>query len=847
MKWGLRGALVLLVLCAAWPFIRRPPQTTPIPERVGWTSSATPSVAFALNSANRLEYSLPGGTGRIKLLINATLPPDVLSAGGLEPPGKPRPFQVEVELLDRSGTVRMKQTWDFLAEVQVYRDPSSAQLRSRMFYLDRNGVPSTTCEIGLELPQIQRLRTLRLKLVQADPAIQDFIVRAYCPETGSRNLQAHGWDRLADSIRAQLLSGNVYPEGLLREQEKRNLLSTIWKPLAPNSSWGPRPEQRQVYQVLENLLPEPGAAYEPSGLKLDSSRQAILHLPMAGGRFKLRIAASEAMTNRGKPSVLRLRWVGPGPGNLQFRTHAWTGETLEVESPFPGGYLIAESDRAGHLRAWQIHPSGAQEITPEAEHLGCVRLEVGEEVHFAVHPEGPLPFRIDLRQILPQPDLRTVPMWIYRDQITARWPTLDPHRSPASYRIHDATGKVIAQGKLPLDPWLSPLEDLPAAFSPARVSLPAATTLLLPATARRVSVRHEPSERPTPSILVSAFNRPADLPRLRTLPDDFYRFDTRETWVPTWFTLAPENLDGWLRSKRWTLLRTQSLPDAGDDGLLSGAYEIDPLPLETALTAQEILTPRPPQALPARGEGLPSYYREIRPGKEQLLALRGLPEQKALRPSLLRIGPSPTAPVSVEWNGRLLPVFFPGAPIQERFLPPVPPGTRTLKIPDHGTGRYFVNHLWPEPGDWLRRQAYRCGTSRTLVFLHERKGRIEESLNLGAFVPTDAASPVVIRLRLIGPGPASGLPLPSLTSTDRRFRLLPQTNDKAILLDGASTTLLSMPTAALPLGSDLPPGRYRVECTLESGPASYLTLSRSQKGWRPKTLMTQEPLIGRTP
>lgn len=841
---------MLLVLCAAWAgwtLYRKPSRTTPIPERVGWTSTATPSVAFVLASANRLEYSLPGGTGRIKLLLNANLPAGTLSVRSAEQPPGPSPFQVEVELLDRSGTVQMKRTWDFLADIQAYRDPSSGQLRSRMFYLDRDGVPSITCEIGLELPQVQRPRALRLRLVQADSAIQDLIVRAYCPETGSENLQAHGWDRLADPLRAQLLSGNVYPEGLLRDQEKRNLLSTIWKPLAPNSSWGPRPEQRQVYQVLENLMPEPGAAYEPSGLKLDSSRQGVLHLPMAGGRFRIRITAKEASANHEEPPFLRLHWIGPGPGHLQSRTHPWRGETLEVRSLYPGGYLIAESNRAGYLRAWQIQPTGEQEITPEPEQLGCVRLEAGEEVDFAVHPEGPIPFRIDLRQMLPRPDLRTVRTWIYRDQITARWPILDPNRSRAAYRIHDASGKVIAQGKLPLDPWLSPLEDLPAAFSPARVSLPATTTLLIPQAARRVTVRHETSEGPTPPILVAAFNRPADLPRLRTLPDDFYRFDTRETRVPAWFTVTPENLDGWLRGKRWALLRTQSLPDAGDDGLLSGAYEIDPLPPETGLTAQEVLAPRPRQTLPARVEGLPSYYRELRPGTEHLLALRGFPEQKALRPSLLRIGPPPTAPELVEWNGRLLPAFSPGAPIQERLLPPVPPGTRPLRIPGQGTGRYFVNHLWPGPGDWIRRPAYRCGTGRTLAFLHERKGWIEESLNLSGFIPAATASSVVVRLRLVGPGPAPALPLPGLTQTDRRFRLHPQSDEMGILLDGASSALLVMPTAALVLGSDLPPGRYRVECTLESGPASYLALSRSQKDWRPKTLETQEPLIGRTP
>lgn len=829
--------------------------TSVLPDRMAWMAKASASATFVLDPSHRLEYSVPNSQGQLRLLINANLNPELLTEGLSEgSPKRARAFRVEIEELGAWGHPIRRQDWRFLAKVQTFRDPEQGTLRTLLFYPTRPWIPSGTCEVKVDIPPARRLRTLRLRLVEADPEIHDLVVRAYTSSLASLGHQDRGWEHLDERFRAQLISGNVYPEGLLRDQEKRNLLELQWQPLAPNSSWRQRPLERVVYRALTPMNPEVGTAYEPQGLRVDATRLAVFHLPMAGGGLRLEArawdgpSAGSAAGPQQLRSFLKLHWVGLGLGNRKSQSHPWPGQTLMVEGAYQGGYLIAEANRPGYLRAWMKAPQGEVEITPPPASLGTALLGPGQEVSYSVPPAGsdPLALRLEVRQILRNPDLGTLKPWLDRDQISARWPLLSSRGSAVSLEILDGQDRTIHRASLPQDSGLSPLEDLPKSFQPARLSLPVSTALLLPPAARRVriAVALDPLN---PPVLVAAYNRPQSLPGVRVVPDDFYRFDTRETRFPEWYGLDPERLDRLIRDKRWIPVRTQSLPDAEEEGILSGAYELDPLEPQGGTFAREVLLPRKSWGLPPRVDGLNAYYREVRPGTASPVRLQARTGLQALRPTLLRIGAPQAAPFALEWDGKAAQQMPPPLAIQETLLPPQAPGSHRLRILGGGPGRFFLNHQWPGPEDWTKRLAYPCEPGRTLSFLHTRITSLPETLTLGFFTHARSAGDVTLHLRIVGPDPVCSRLQPTLTRMARLFRARALPSKAGFLLHGEGAALWAAPLASLSLGPDLPPGSYRVECRIESGPAGYLILSRSQAGVRPKAQVDQEPLLGASP
>lgn len=845
----LLGVLAVVAL-TAWRVNRRLKTPSPVdPARIAWTAKALPSVAFVLDASQALEYSVPDGSRVLRLLFNADLPPGILEEGlRADRPRRPRPYRVEIEETDYRGRLLARRTWTFLADVTPYRDPVDKGLRASLFYLDRDSVPSSTREILLEVREPQRVQGVRLKLLPSDGDVRDVIVRAYSPIAASPTRLGHGWDRLADPIRAQLLAGNVYPEGLLREDEKRNLLSRPWEPLAPNSSWGPRPREVLVYQRLDALEAEPGTDYEPQGVKVDATRQAVIPLPRAGARVRLEVRAwptPPARSSERMPvDTVDLHWVGAGPGQRSFRRLPWPDPILSLETPYEGGYLLLSASRPGFVRAWRRADQGEEEITPVPEQLGCALLEPGQELVYTLPPslDRSLPFRLDLRRILTDPSGLTARIWVSRSQISERWPMLRAQGSPVTYELLDVSGRALQTGSLPVDQELSPFEALPPSFGSWRLALPATTTLLTPPAARHVKVSLKPGTVP---VLVTAFDHAPDAPRLQVVPDDFFRFDTRESRIPDWFPVRPEGVELLTRHKRWVPLRTQPLPEVGAEAALEEPFELDPLRPLDGIPARELMAPNEMKGLPPREDGLTSYFREIRPGREELLTFRARAGVQALRPSLLWMAPKSPASGTLSLDGLPQVQFKTLAPFQEVLLPPIAPGARRLHL--EAGGRVFVSHVWPSPQDWVKRLGHPIGPGQVRSFAHTRPASLREGLTLRFCAAAAPGKEAVLALRILGPVPPTGSLHPSLTATERRFRFRLEPGRAAHLLHGAAPTLAQGPLLPVNLGPDLPPGAYRLECRLESGTAGFLSISRSQRGSRPKTLMDRDAILGEAP
>jgi hypothetical protein len=167
-------------------------------------------------------------------------------------------------------------------------------------------------------------------------------------------------------------------------------------------------------------------------------------------------------------------------------------------------------------------------------------------------------------------------------------------------------------------------------------------------------------------------------------------------------------------------------------------------------------------------------------------------------------------------------------------LPPIPRDrakqARRLFIGLAGKSRVFMNCIHPDgrPTYW-KRLANRLQDGR-LSFVYEKQGEAEEVLTL-RFYP---AAREQRRLRFYVTISDSTIPTPgpldSWTIRHRSYDLRPGTDASVLVLEARDALTDGGMACYLPLGSDLPPGEYRIDVQLEGATNGYVLLSRSTPG-----------------
>jgi hypothetical protein len=811
--------VALLFLAGAWTVAGRlglvAQRSTADPELLAMVPEAAVSIAYELDRQRWTTYALPEGRNPVRILSNASLPPEFRKR--LFPPEQEWNYGIEYQVLNADGTVLASRVYHHRAKLALFHDKEKSREYNASFYLMPRLQPADSRIMLINLSGMVKPATIRFRLASADPDVRDVVIRAYAPELTPDYRLRPTWQRTTDRQKNRLAGGNVYPTELLAEQEKRNIVSRMWNPVGPTGVRGRSYVPREIYVLVENEGEEVVPEGLPTGLVADAFHRSVVPVPEKGGRIILRF--EPAGTEQVKKGVITVRWYGLGPANRSTHSITWNGTAASLDRNFQGGLLEIAAPSPLITRAFLIERGMETEITPVPYYLRTYLVDAGAPLQFPVEHDRklPTPFRIDLRRVIP-PGAKT------------------PAPLRVTYQLVDNGGTAIRTGILSVPFVVSPYDTVSGEHPAPVLSDPASFCFLMPPDVR--GIRLSAGEQ----VLAAAYNRPASLQREISVPGDYYRSYDNEDLRPAWFPLYHPDHDRLLLANRTLLLTTQLRPPEDIPDLIAGRYGWEDYHPEGKWLARKLVTPWD-RRIAFHRDSLPALFSPVPHGTSSLVILAAGEGLTQVTPSLIYTytgkGPS-RAKIAIDGKA-----VFSGtleSPLGEIRLMPLSTGKHTITVSSPDGAGFAINYTGPVPGSTSVRLANRI-PGNELSFIYEKTVHEDELLSMRYYAPSSAGRKAVIRVLCEAAGNKGTGPWTSWSFPERLFTVRMEDGEKIQALGTEGNSLLGAEPIYIPFGTDLPPGRYRIRVITDKPTGGYLLLSRTTPGIAPKRVIQQEEEI----
>lgn len=782
------------------------------PELLSMVPDAVISITSELDRQRWTSYTLPEGRNPIRILSNAGLPPEYRKRRF--PPELEWHYAIEYQVLDGNGAILDSRIYHHRTKLRLYKDNLKSREYNASFYLEPKIQPADARIMLINLIGMAKPATVRFRLASADPEVRDVTIRVYAPEITPDYRLRPAWQRLSDRQKNRLADGNVYPKELLVEQEKRNIVARMWSPLGPAGVRNRNYIPREIYVLVDNEGDEIVPEVVPAGLISDLFHRSIVPLPEQGGRFILKF--EQAYREQMKKGAITVRWYGLGPANRSTHSVPWNGINASFERSFQGGLLEISAPSPLITRAFMINKSGEQEITPVPYYLRTYVIDGSAPLQFPVaHDRGkPTPVRIDLRRTIPAGTKPPAPLTV-------------------TYRIVNSSGASTRTGTLTVPFVASPYDTVSGQVPAPVLSEPVPFFFMIPPGS--TAIRLESKDQ----LLAAAYNRPEPLPRVISVPEDYYRSYDNDALQPEWFSLLHPDHDSLLLANRTLLLTTQIRPPEDIPDLIAGRYTWEDYHPEGNWLARRLVTPWD-QRIAYHRDSLPSLFKPIPTGSTAMVNLQGESGRSQVEPVVIfrreEIGPF-RAKIAVD--GKTVFMGTLDGTLGEIKLMPITTGPHSIVITAPAGVNFAMNHTGPAPDSSSVRLANRF-QGNELSFVYEKTAPGEEILGARYYAPASAGKQAVLRVyceaaRTKGTGPWSSWSFP-----ERHYIIRLDDGDKVRALEKDGELLLGAEPIYIPIGSDLPSGRYRIRIVTETPSVGYLLLSRTTPGVASKKVIHHE-------
>lgn len=760
---------------------------------------ATVSTVYQLEQ-QWLTFALPAGSRLLKILSNANLP---LAAAV---PDAGTPYVLEYRVLDGAGAELSAGLYHHRSAPLFSRGQPPGELRPAAYYLEKDLQPAAGRILLLNLQGLAEPAQLQLRVQPGAPEVASVALRLYHLEQESEHKLGFLWQRLSQGQRQSLARSSVYPPELLSAAEKLNLVRQGWRPIGPQGVAGEDYVSRQLYLLGGETEEGFDPPVVPAGLLVSAAHCGILPLPADGGRLRLELLPALIERQPAAGAALNLTWHGLEAGQRRSYPLVWESGGTSFSATIPPGLLEISAPGAVVVRAYLVDGERETEITPPPLYLRGYRTAPDQELIYPIeHVAGTsTPLRLDLRVFV------------------AAAATALPERATLDYAWLDAAGKVIHRGSYALAPRPSRYDRLAEAGLDQLLAEPNSLYFDLPAAVTQLRLAA------SVPVLASAYTRPADLLRELRVPEPAPVAGAEEERQPAWFALRPLGHESMQRAGRSLLLLLQRRPPTEErPEIRAGHYLWEDFHPEGAWRGRYLLTRREPHA-PRRLEALPATYLPLPLEGEARLALVSELGQPSVAPELLWQRSS-AAPLSLGllvddtlfWSGEVA-----GAGGQ-LALPPLPAGPHRLRLQGAGEGRFYLSHGEGAGPTYLKRLANRFDRSGLSFVLDKRPGA--QVLSARLYVPRNHRGASRVRVTVEGPPRIASGPLLEWSFLDREYEIHPDPQETVPVLQTAELVDGGQPFF-IPLGADLPAGRYRLRFALEQGPGGYLILARLTPG-----------------
>ncbi len=756
--------------------------------------NAIPSTSYLPVNSGWLEFNLSGTGQALRVRTNGVVDAHVEHLPRIE-----WWYAFEYQMLDANGQLMRQGEYHHRTRLTRRRNPDTGRLESQNILLDPDVNPTDGRSMVIHFSTAQSPARVRIRPTVKDPALRALMFRVYEQVPNPQHELGYLWQRLGQSKKNRLAQGSVYGLDLLLEEEKQNLLRYDWKAVGP---LGVENEQYELTKLYLARGPKGESLDEspiPYGLYCDRIVRGMIPLPPGDWEITLEVVNAD-QSDAEKPEMT-IRWYGRGITE-RWQTHApSTSATFRLDRKFNGGQLEIVAPAPMVVRAWGTNGDTRLELTPTPLHVRTYLVDATGSLAVDIDhvAEQSTPFRVDIRARLQ--------------------PSQDAMTRTLSYELLDADGTAIGSGQLAAPLTLSNYDRLATADSGFNLSEPVRYYFNLSPSVAQLRFSSQPE------LLLTTYTRPPALPRKVRVPEDYQAFGDDQQKQPAWFLLRPVAEAQLRREFRSNILVVQRRPPETDARLLSGDFDWQLYEPAGNWRARHLLIPRT-EGLPVRARSLAAVYREFDANKPQQVTFRGSPGRHEINPDVLYLRDE-ASPLDVQ-------VMLDGEPYtsiqiagrQGRFqLPPILPGSKAKALTFVATepARWFINHAEAKAPSFLRRLAMQL-TNSGLEFEYDKQTSGPEIL-LGQLY-TGAATRPELQVVIAGERRQGNGPWQEWTFLKRRFDLTQEIQAPIPVLNSAMKSLHGGQRFFLPLGADLPPGKYRISFTLAGAPDAYLTLYR---------------------
>lgn len=782
--------------------------------------AARARLTYILDHAVWTYFAIPPGTTSLRVSTNANLPIALVAA-----PEAEWHYAVTYELLDAKGHVQTQHVYHHRSRVTRHTDPDTHEMSLARFYLDAPLKPTDTRNLVMDLGNFPSATRVRFRLASKHESVVDVAMSLYARAPLSERQVDYLWRRLPREQRLSLAKGLVYSTDFLKQSEQRQLLQNRWQALGPKGIEGRDYHSRKLY-VLKDIEPENTSEPAlPSGLIVDAGHHGVIPIPADGVALRLDFLPLSASHPTPTQNGIHLTWYGEPPHEQSHYHVAWRDAGTRFERVLPPG-LLELKVLEGATVVQSFHRDAAQ-YTPwiiEPMQSRMYLVEPDQTIDFTVvHVNRmPTPFRIDVRHLPSATPLANTP-------------------PPAvAYELLNTAGEVVQAGHLASESAMSRYDRIPSLSPDTSVSDPSTSFFALPSQVVRFRFSL-PSPPPVAPMLIAAWNRPPDLVRELYIGHDGAAghdhnigddrdggLDDPRQWA--WFPKRPENANHLVAEQRSYLLHIQPRPPQEETDLQAEDYQVEPYRPEGMWRGRYLFLPRSPHQAPLRPQALAVAFQPLHTDSEQRLVLGGLPQLRFLQPTLMyfsKIAKPQTFEVIIDGvqqqHGTLR------GRQGEIPLPVLSAGAHRISIHSQPETRWYMSHVLSGTPSHVKRLAYRLDASG-LSFIYERQHATEETLSMRWHAPYGTRQSTCIHAHLALSPTSRHTPSPSWTFHERRYVLaplpgppIPVLNTDAAYVDGGQPFYL-------PIGHDVPAGRYRIRLRLEQGPTGYITMVKLDRG-----------------
>jgi hypothetical protein len=767
--------------------------------------AARARLTYTLDHATWTLFTIPTGATSLRVSTNANLSAELVAT-----PDATWHYAVAYEFLDAQGRVQTQHVYHHRSHVTSHTNPDTNEVSPTAFYLGAQLQPTDTRNLVVDLTGFPSASRARFRLAWQHESIEDVAMSLYVRVPVSERQVDYLWRRLPHEQKQSFAKGLVYATDFLTPSEKHQLLQNRWQALGPQGIEGHDYHSRTLY-ALTNIEPESTSEPTlPSGFIVNARHHGVMPIP-AGG-MALRLDFLPLSASHPPPNDIHVTWYGEQPHEQSHHRVTWQGAGTRFEREFPPGLLeIAVLEGATAVHAFRRDATQYTSWIIEPRYSRMYRLDPDQPIAFTVvHAnQMPTPFRIDVRHLPHVP-----------------YPANSPPPAVA-YELLTAQGKVVRAGHLTSASGISRYDHIPSLSPDDHVSDPSTSFFAVPAHVARLRI-HLPSPPPAVPMLIAAWNRPADLIR------EFYIGDDRDTEVDdqrqwAWFPKRPDNAKQLVAEQRSYLLDVQPRPPQRETELSTEDDEVELYRPEGMWRGRYLFLPRTP-AIPLRPQSLAVTFHPLSTGREQQLVLGGLPQLRFLQPTLMYFSKTvkpQTFEVRIDGVQQHHGTLMGGQ--GEIALPVIPAGAHRIQVNSRPETRWYISHAASGTPTHIKRLAYHLDASG-LSFIYERQHVVEETLSMRWHGPYSTRQHAHIHVHLALSPTARHTPSSSWTFNERRYIFAPTTGPPIPVLNTAATQVESGQPFFLPIGHDVPVGRYRIRLRLEQGPPGYITLAKRNRG-----------------